>query len=38
MVADAFKIKIPSMVDTCGYDPVPMASVTTEALVNDMHR
>ena len=38
MVADAFKIKIPSTTDTCGYDPVSMASVTTESMVNDMHK
>lgn len=38
MVADAFKIRIPSMVDTCGYDPVQIASVTTESVVNDMFR
>lgn len=38
MVADAFRIKIPNMVDTCAYDPIHVASVTAEAMVNDMHR
>lgn len=38
MVAEAFKLSIPTVVDTCGYDPYVIASCTTESLVNDMHR
>ena len=38
MVADAFKLKIPTTVDTSGYDPYPIASCTTESMINDMHR
>ena len=38
MVAEAFKLKIPTMTDTCGYDPYMVAQSTTESFINDMHR
>jgi hypothetical protein len=38
MVAEAFKLNVPTTVDTCGYDPYVIASCTTESMINDMHR
>lgn len=38
MVADAFKLRIPTTTDPCGYDPCPIAACTTESMINDMHR
>jgi hypothetical protein len=38
MVAEAFKLNIPTVTDTCGYDQYPVAACTTESMINDMHR
>lgn len=37
-VAEEFKLQIPTVSDSCGYDRCDMASCTTETLFNDMHR
>jgi hypothetical protein len=38
MVADEMGLSIPSVVDSCAYDPYEVAVCTTETMVNDMHR
>jgi hypothetical protein len=37
-VADAFHLRIPTALDTCGYDPYEVAACITETFINDMHR
>ena len=38
IVADEMGLSIPSMVDSCAYDPYEVAICTTETIFNDMHR
>jgi hypothetical protein len=38
IVADELGLSIPSMVDSCAYDPYEVAVCTTDTMVNDMHR
>ena len=38
MVADEMGLSVPSVVDTCAYDPYEVAICTTETMINDLHR
>ncbi len=38
MVAEEMGLSIPTIVDTCAYDPYDVAVCTTETTINDMHR
>ena len=38
MVADEMGLSVPSVVDTCAYDPYEVAICTTETIINDVHR
>jgi hypothetical protein len=38
IVADEMGLSIPSVVDTCAYDPYEVALCTTETIINDLHR
>ena len=37
MVADSLGLCIPSVQDTCAYDPYEVALCTTETMINDLH-
>ena len=38
MVADEMGLSVPSMQDSCAYNPYEIATCTTETMINDMHK